>query len=590
MKKKFNSSNDPDAPRFHGWSSLLAFFTGVGSLATLIVQLGFVGQVTPTIHLITLGLAVLFTFEQVLALPDILKRSKKAQRKLWLLVVAVITLALMVVLAVAGWIDGHDHKLSLLAHATVQTIIFVTLFLRGLRHQARLTAVTLRPGWLLMGSFGSVVIVGTLLLKMPLAVTEGNTLTWLDSLFTSTSAVCVTGLVVHNTAEFFTPTGQMILLVLIQFGGLGIMTITFFMAAVLFQGMSLHDRFLLGEMIAEKRLAHVGETLRFILLFTFVTEAIGAIAIYFCLPEDRPTAERIYQSIFHSISAFCNAGFSTLPNGLADEWVKDHGTLQVVITLLAIAGGLGSLVVYDTLHYLRSRIARLFSREVRRPRLRVHTRIVWFMSALLLFGGWPLLYFTEFVIFDGNQNAGPWMTALFKSGAARTSGFNSVDMGEVSNLSIHILAFLMFVGGSPGGTAGGLRTTVVAMAAIYLWNMLRGTGQIVLFHRRLPAEVGPRALGVIVLGIGWLFVNFAILRQIQPENIPDSKLFFELVSAFGTVGLSLNLTPELTSAAKVLILINMFVGRIGLLTLIITVMPLGKKRKLAHPQEDILLV
>jgi len=568
---------------------VLAFMTGLGAFATLIAQMGFVGKVTPELHWITLGLSCLFAFEQILALPEILKGRKQTQRNWWIFGTAIITVLVMVALELTDWLESVNPKITVLTHATVQTIILVTLILRGIRHQARLTAITLRPGWLLMCSFGFVVLAGTLLLKMPRAVVDGSYLSWVDALFTSTSAVCVTGLVVHNTADFFTPTGQVIILALIQFGGLGIMTITFFMAAVLFQGMSLHDRFLLGEMIAEKRLAHVGETLRFILAFTFITEALGAVAIYFTLPDGSMVSERIFQSVFHSISAFCNAGFSTFHNGLADDTLRDNMSLQLVITGITTAGGLGSLAVYDGLQYCKANVQRWFNPEIKRPRLRVHTRLVLITSVLLLVGGWPLIYFSEFVIYNGNSNGGGWMTALFKSASARTSGFNTVDMGGIGPLTIHFMVLLMFVGGSPGGTAGGIRTTVVATAGAYIWSLIRSTGQTVLFHRRLPGEIGPRSLAILVIATGWLFVNFAILRQVQPDT-PDSRLFFELVSAFATVGLSLNLTPELTESAKWVIMVNMFIGRIGLFTFIITVMPLGRKSRIQHPQEDILLV
>lgn len=181
------------------------------------------------------------------------------------------------------------------------------------------------------------------------------------------------------------------------------------------------------------------------------------------------------------------------------------------------------------------------------------------------------------------------LTAFFHSGTARTAGFNTVDMGHIGPVTIHILIMLMLIGGSPGGTAGGVRTTVIALGAMYLWNQLRGVRHLVLFRRRMSDDMGPRALGIIVLAMGWLFVNFAILRQLQPVT-PDTSLVFELVSAFATVGLSLNLTPELTESAKILILINMFVGRIGLLTVVITLLPLARAKKQMYPQEDILLV
>ncbi|WP_172683358.1 potassium transporter TrkG [Verrucomicrobium spinosum] len=261
----------------------------------------------------------------------------------------------MIGLAVAGWMGGHDTKLSLLAHSAVQGVVLAILVLRGLRHQARLTAITLRPGWLLLTGFALIVLAGTALLKMPRAVVPGAELTWLDALFTSTSAVCVTGLTVVNTATFFTPTGQIIILALIQIGGLGIMTLTFFTAAILFQGLSLHDRLLLGEMIAEKRLAHVGETLRFIVIFTIIAEALGAVAIFFSLPGDHDAGERMFHAVFHSVSAFCNAGFSTFPNNLADQWVNEIGALQILVCALIILGGLGTLPAYDGLRFLKRR-------------------------------------------------------------------------------------------------------------------------------------------------------------------------------------------------------------------------------------------
>jgi Trk-type K+ transport system membrane component len=211
------------------------------------------------------------------------------------------------------------------------------------------------------------------------------------------------------------------------------------------------------------------------------------------------------------------------------------------------------------------------------------------VTALLLFGGAFCLYVSEFWLHHGEANAGRWMTAFFHSVTARTAGFNTVDMGAIGPVTVHLLVLFMLIGGSPGGTAGGVRTTVFAAAAVHLWNLIRNTSDLVLFRRTMASDVGPRALAVLVLSMGWLFINFAVLRQVQPD-VSDAKLVFELVSAFATVGLSMNLTADLTEAAKWIIMLNMFVGRIGLITVVSTLIPPNTKRRAQRPTEEIILV
>jgi trk system potassium uptake protein TrkH len=430
--------------------------------------------------------------------------------------------------------------------------------------------------------------VGMLLLKLPRSVVDGAHLSWLDALFTSTSAVCVTGLAVVNTASHFSATGQVIILCLIQIGGLGIMTITFYLGNLLFRGMTLHDRKVLGEMISERHLAEVAGSTRFIIAFTFIAEALGAVGIYFAMPEDRGIGERVFQAVFHSVSAFCNAGFSTLPGGLADPWLDANGPVQLTVAALVIMGGLGAMVVRDILRWARSRARHLADPLQPKRRLRVHTRLVMLATGVLLLGGTVIIYVTEFVLHQGSDNGGSLLTAFFHSFTARTAGFNTVDMGGIGPVTLHVLVLLMFIGGAPGGTAGGLRVTVFAVAALHVWNCLRVVPNLVIFHRRLPDGVGHRALAIVVLTIGWLFINFAFLRQFQTEGA-DSRLVFELVSAFSTVGLSMNLTEHLTPAAKSLLILNMFIGRIGLITVASTLIPANPRRQLQHPSEDIVL-
>jgi trk system potassium uptake protein TrkH len=582
------SSRPTDSSHHH---RLPRWFSRLLALAVLVVvvwEVGFEGTVSTSHQWTTALLVALFCLEHLINWRRSERRKEYLRRWGFHISIGVLAAGLMIALLSSPWLESHGGKLTILLYGLVQGAMLLSLGLRALRHQAQITGLNIRPGWLFMGSFILIIGIGTVLLKLPRAIQTNETFSWLDALFTSTSAVCVTGLAVENTAHFFTPTGQVILLGLIQIGGLGIMTLTFYIGTVLFSGMSLHDRQVLGEMISEKHLARVSDSLRFIVVFTFVTEALGAVLLFQCLPADRGLAERIFQSVFHSVSAFCNAGFSTLPDGLADGWIRDNGSLQLVICALIILGGVGAAVLRDGLAYVRQSLHRLRDPAHQRPRLRVHTRLVLTTTLILLFGGAAAIWVSEFWFHSGESNDGQMLTAFFHSVTTRTAGFNTVDMGGIGPVTVHLMVMLMLIGGSPGGTAGGVRTTVFAIATAHLWNLLRSTPDLVLFRRKLPADVGPRALSILVLTMGWLFVNFAILRQIQPD-VPDTKLVFELVSAFATVGLSLNLTGDLTEAAKWLILINMFVGRIGLFTVLSTLTPLNRKRPAQRPTEDIIL-
>jgi trk system potassium uptake protein len=476
-------------------------------------------------------------------------------------------------------------------HVFIQLAVLVSGLASLIHHQTRFTARAVHPGWLLMGSFFLVIVTGTLLLKMPRCVTAGADCSWLDAAFTSTSAVCVTGLAVENTATFFSTTGQVVILLLIQIGGLGIMTLTFFAAVVLFEGLSLHDRLLLGKMIQENRLSRIGRTLSFIVIMTAVFETAGALVLFLGMDAGIGLGERIFQSVFHSVSAFCNAGFSTFPDGMASQVVHDNGTWQLCIMVLIVVGGIGSLVVEDLFQWLVAKCRKIAGREAQRVRLRVHTRLVLVVTAVLIVGGAALIYATEFLLWDGPANGGRILTSFFHSVTARTAGFNTVPMGGIAPLTVQMLMILMLIGGSPGGTAGGVRTTVFAVGLGYLWNQLRaGNRGMVAFNRTIPSETGSQALGLILLAGIWLTGNFVVLQFIQSgSGVSGTQLLFELISAFATVGLSLDLTPSLNDGAKTLMIVNMFVGRIGLLTVMATLIPPDSRPASGKPDENILL-
>ncbi|MFM2242147.1 MAG: hypothetical protein RLZ97_1002 [Verrucomicrobiota bacterium] len=586
--------DDADAPEQQG--ALIKFFRQVlHPLVTLAAAVGFLaivgwtGRITPWIHGMTLVTALAFVMERTGLFLKLRKTPGESQRLFFHEIIAAVVAILALVLLLRGVIGKNPGPVA--PYIGVQLGILVSGLASMIHHQARFTARAFHPGWMLMGSFLAIILGGTLLLKMPRCVQPGLTCSWLDAAFTSTSAVCVTGLAVQNTATFFSHTGQIVILMLIQIGGLGIMTLTFFAAVVLFEGLSLHDRLLLGRMIQDNRLSRISRTLTFIVLFTVVCEAAGAVALFIGMDAGMGWRERLFHSVFHSVSAFCNAGFSTLPDGMASSPLAGNGIWQGVVMLLIVLGGLGTIVIEDLSRWCLNRLRRMRGLESSSHRLRIHTRIVIFTTAVLIFGGAAAILVAEFWFWNGPENGGRILTALFHSVTARTAGFNTVPMGLIGPLTVQVLMILMLIGGSPGGTAGGIRTTVVAVGLGHLWSQLRSDKRgMVVFNRAIPAESGSRALGLMVMAGMWLTVSFMVFQHIEAgRGFSDTRLLFELISAFATVGLSLDLTPLLTDGGKALLIVNMFVGRIGLLTVMATLIPQDKRPISGKPCEDILL-
>lgn len=555
----------------------------------LLALVGWTGTVNSWIHWLTLFTGLAFAIERTWLFRVLDAKGRERRRLILHQIVAAAVCCVGVVLVVRGP-SGADPGATG-EHLFIQLGVIASGIASMIHHQTRFTARAVHPGLVLIGSFFAIVVAGTLLLKMPRCVLPGLTCSWLDAAFTSTSAVCVTGLAVQNTATFFSVTGQVVILILIQVGGLGIMTLTFFAAVVLFEGLSLHDRLLLGRMIQDNRLSRIGTTLTFIVVFTLACEAAGAAVLFLGMDASMGWRERLFHSVFHSVSAFCNAGFSTLPDGMASSALKANGTWQICVMLLIVTGGLGTLVVEDLCQWFLAGCRRLRGVRGKRHRLRVHTRIVLVTTGVLVFGGALVILMTEFLLWNGPENGGRVLTALFHSITARTAGFNTVSMSAIGPQTVNVLMILMIIGGSPGGTAGGIRTTVAAVGLCHLWNQLRmGKRGMVAFNRTIPAQAGSQALGLILLAGIWLGGNFMLFQFIEAgSGVSDSRLLFELISAFATVGLSIDLTPLLTDGGKTLLIVNMFVGRIGLLTVMATLIPPDTRPASGKPCEDILL-
>ncbi|WP_329903498.1 TrkH family potassium uptake protein [Porphyromonas pogonae] len=447
----------------------------------------------------------------------------------------------------------------------------------------------INPAKIFVASFLLMILLGAVLLEMPNATPQG--ITFVDALFTSASAVCVTGLNTLSTHSDFTVIGRSIILLLIQIGGLGIMTIAVYFARF-FRGKTTYEnRIIIGQVTGVNRLAEVTLLIRRIILITFTIELMGAIAIFLCLPQQLglDLRHRLFFSVFHSISAFCNAGFSTLDTGLAGPILHTAYSIHWIIALLIILGGIGFFVIDDVREHTIKTIK--YKREIfiNTPIKRISntSRIVLITTGALLAFGTIMLLLMEW---NGVLSDLPWegkiTAAFFQSTTCRTAGFNTIDITQLSIPGILLMLFLMWVGASPASTGGGIKTTAIAVAMLTIYNVLRGRDRVEVFHRKLTRHTIYRAFSVVILSIMTIIVNTCLLSITEPR-FTLTQLLFETTSAYGTVGLSLGVTPLLSEAGKYIVIFTMFTGRVTMLTLLMSLVPPAKIQQYKCPKEEI---
>ncbi|MEW5931503.1 MAG: potassium transporter TrkG [Gemmatimonadota bacterium] len=419
---------------------------------------------------------------------------------------------------------------------------------------------------LFAGSFLLLVLAGTLGLKTLPGLYTAEPLGWLDALFTATSAVCVTGLVVVDTATRFTFAGQAFILLLIQLGGLGMIAFTTLIILALGRRLSLRHEAVSAAAMEVAPHVDTRRLTRDVVRFTLVLEGAGALALYLLWVPRFGWRGAAWPALFHSVSAFCNAGFSTFSDSLIG-FQRAPLTLLVVMALVVV-GGIGFLTLEELYLY------RLAAREGRRFRVSLHSRIVLFTTAALLLGGWVL--FTAFEWGVSLAGLPAWarvLNGLFLSVTARTAGFNNVDYADATAGSAFLTIVLMSIGGSPGSTAGGLKTTTIAIIGLLAWSRFRGREVTSLWGRTIPEETVQRAVGLFVMGFG--LVTAAIFGYVAAEMggaVRDGAgagflaYMFEAASAFNTVGLSMGVTAELSAPGRWLTILLMYVGRVGPLT------------------------
>lgn len=496
------------------------------------------------------------------------------------------------------WFDASDSVG--LRHLSIGLYLVIQVVIKVCRTVINLAASGRNPTKTLILSFLVLIITGAGLLMLPKS-TNGKNISVIDSLFTATSATCVTGLTVKDTGSDFSMMGQIIILSLIQLGGLGIVVFGAVFALLLGQALSLRESVAMQDLLSTQTLNRIGNIIAFIFVGTFFFEALGAICLFGMWSNQGASMgiqQQWFYSIFHSISAFCNAGFSLFKESLINY--STRWGVYLVIMPLIIIGGLGFGVLYNIFNVGTDRIERFFKKlffkqyrfSMETPkRLSLQTKIVCSVSLMLIIIGTVLfMLFEKFARVNGTVGNGDVLAALFQSVSARTAGFNTIDVSQLSPSSRIVLMLLMFVGGSPGSTAGGIKTVTLAVVLMTVIATLRKRSEVEMFGRAVKLIVVARAITVTILFVLVLFTAALLLSITEANNgMAMADIFFEASSALGTVGLSTGITSSLTNAGKLIIIILMLIGRLGPLTLLAASTFNLKPGKYNYPEEAIIV-
>ena len=478
------------------------------------------------------------------------------------------------------------------------TILLLYSFYQLSGSLVRLMGRRTNPPLILAGSFLVIILLGMGLLMLPRATYHG--IHWIDALFTATSATCVTGLVSVDVPSTFTLEGQVIIILLIQVGGLGLMTLTSFFAMFFMGNTSIYNQLVVGDMISSNSLNSLLSTLLYILGFTLAIEGVGMAVIWYSIHGTLGMTldEELFFSAFHSVSAFCNAGFSTLPGGMSNPMVmQGHNLLYVTLGLLIALGGIGFPILvnlYETVAYYLGYLRwKIFGRS-RRFNKRVHlynlnTKIVLVFTAFLLVLGTVVIAAVEWnQALAGMPVADKLVHSFFNSSCPRTAGFVSVPLLSFSVQTLLFMLVLMVIGGGTQSTAGGVKINVFAVVLLNLWAVVRGADHVTIMKRELSDDSIRRSNAVIMLYLIMAFCGMSLLSVLEPEASLLAVLF-ECVSALSTVGSSLDLTPTLGDWSKVLVVLMMFIGRVGAFTLATGLIRQEKKRKYRYPSDNIII-
>jgi len=510
---------------------------------------------------------------------------------------------------VSRFFEGWRVDLSGFYLVVGQAYLVASVLMKVIAFQKHLSMAGIQPAAVVVGSFAFAILIGMVLLASPHAVAqeelaEGARTSLVDALFTATSAVCVTGLIVKDTGGYFSPFGQGVILVLIQIGGLGLMTFVTFSSLVIGKGLALRERVVMQDVLSHDVMATLPRLVFYILIVTFVSEAIGAGLLYPVWEGDISGARRLYLSAFHAVSAFCNAGFCLY----SDSFVRYRGSLLLngVVTALIVFGGLGFLVQRNLIaRSWRALSRRWVARRLRPQRpeagrppvfFRLQTRVVLLTTAVLLAAGGVVFAVLEW---NGALGGMPLKDKLlagwFQTVTPRTAGFNTVSFSNMRTPTYIVTVFLMFIGASPGSTGGGIKTSTFAILLATIYSSLRNRGNVELMNRTVPYRTVRQAVMVVVLALFLVLAGVFVLTLAE-RGVAFERLLFEEMSAFGTVGLSpgspgspLSLSASLSWVGKVVIIVTMFAGRIGPLTLVVAIAQKRQSVDYDYPSEQVVI-
>ncbi len=428
------------------------------------------------------------------------------------------------------------------------------------------------------------IMAGAILLTLPVSCQDGQ-LSLVDALFTATSAVCVTGLTVVDTGNHLSLFGQVVVMVLIQVGGLGFMTLTTVILLSLGTKITFRKKISVGQSFKPGVSGDIGSLIKAVVVTTFLVELLGAIALLTKFYGRFPFGEACFLAVFHSVSAFCNAGFSTFSNSL-ESYSGDY-VMILIFSVLIISGGLGFVVIndiYNRIHY-------------KDRGLTLHSKLCLTITAILLIGGtFAFLLSEDKNVFQQTSPGYNLANAFFQSVTCRTAGFNTIAQSSLNEISILVTMILMFIGACPGSTAGGIKTTTLGIIAILVYRRFRGRQSVSVFKRTISPDSVTRSLTVLILALFVIVSVFVIFMY--SEQTPGShqlshgwfvENLFEVVSAFGTVGLSMGVTSHLHSFGKLVLITTMFIGRVGLLTLALSLARPRERGEIIYREEEVMV-
>jgi Trk-type K+ transport system membrane component len=620
---------------------VLLALTGAAAIAVLVMEYGFGDQRPawadlPTLRAAEVIIVGVFIFDRLVRLVLAARRGRYF-RENWIDYALIAVFA--VVLGVTARLEPKVVSAGALYVIVTQAYILVALLFHAVSVHLRFAGSGMHPGWLLVGSFAGLCLIGSGLLMLPVATPPDRPIEYVDALFTSTSATCVTGLIVRDTGADFTPFGQAVILVLIQLGGLGIMIFGTVLALLIGRGLSIRGTQAMGEVMSAEAVGRIGRTVAFVVIVTLLLEAAGTGLLYpMCSAPQGPAgepsrAQSVWLSVFHSVSSFCNAGFSLYTDNMMEgvrgpaPWarpLREHWQVVGVMAPLIVLGGVGFPVLQDVARYLRGMLRRAL-RAARtptlgvlsgapRPQLSLHAKVVLCATAVLIPLGAAGLLLVEppsappgaetrdigrNPIWEGGargnadwRSMGParrTRAAVFHSISARTAGFNTVDMDELSDAGKLWMCGLMVVGGSPASTAGGMKTVTFVLLLVTVWCVLARRGQVQVFRRSVAVDLLRKTITLAVLYLLLVGVVTLLLSIAVRTGTPLIDLLFEACSACGTVGLSTGVTRSLNPFGKFVVIAGMFIGRLGPLTLLLALTSRLRAARYEYPSENLVI-